>query len=129
MMLNNLLKSIAISIGLGSFIYLLNGVTGAVLEVTPKEIISVWIASALIGVASALYYTKMDTALVTVVQFGTGIIAFTAIAVFNGWIALNTADIIFYAVATFVIMLIIFLVFYLLSVLDSRRINAKLNEK
>lgn len=129
MMLKNLLKSIAISIGLGSFIYLLNGVTGAVAEVTPQEIISVWIASALIGVASALYYTKMESTLVTVVQFGTGIIAFTTIAVFNGWITLNPTDIIFYAGATFVIMLLIFLVFYIISVLDSRRINEKLNEK
>lgn len=129
MMLKKFFRSIALSIGIGSFIYLLNGVTGALVEVTPTEIISVWIASAFIGVASALYYTKMATALVTVVQFGTGIIAFTTIAVFNGWIALNTADIIFYAGATFVIMLIIFLVFYIISVLDSRRINEKLNEK
>lgn len=128
-MFTNLLRSIAISIGLGSFIYLLNGVTGAFTTVTPEEIISVWIAAAFIGVASSLYYTTMASALVTVVQFGTGIIAFTTIAVFNGWIALNPSSIIFYAGATFVIMLIIFLVFYIISVLDSRRINEKLNKK
>ena len=129
MMFTNLLRSIAISIGLGSFIYLLNGVTGALTAVTPAEIISVWIASGFIGMASSLYYTTMATTLVTVIQFGTGIIAFTSIAVFNGWISLNTADILFYAGVTFIIMLIIFFVFYILSVLDSRRINEKLNKK
>ena len=71
----------------------------------------------------------MASTLVMVIQLGTGIIAFTTIAVFNGWIALNTTDIIFYAGVIFVIMLIIFVVFYLLSVFDSRTINEKLNKK
>ncbi|WP_411842471.1 DUF3021 domain-containing protein [Salinicoccus sp. HZC-1] len=129
MMLKNLLNSVFISIGLGSFIYLLNGVVGPLDTLQPKEIISVWIASALIGVASALYYTKISESLVAMIQFGVGITAFTSIALLNGWITINLTDILFYAGAIFVIMLIIFLAFYLLSLLDSKKINEKLNEK
>lgn len=128
-MLQNLLKSLALSIGIGSFIYLLNGVFGPLNEIPPEEIISVWIASALIGVASALYYTKISELLVAVIQFGVGITAFTAVALLNGWITIEPLDIFFYAVAIFVIMLIIFFAFYLLSLLDSRKINEKLKEK
>ncbi|HIW11624.1 MAG TPA: DUF3021 domain-containing protein [Candidatus Salinicoccus stercoripullorum] len=95
----------------------------------PKEIISVWVASAFIGVASTLYYTKISEALAAVIQFGAGITAFTAIALFNGWITIEPVDILFYAGAIFVIMFIIFLAFYLLSLLDSRKINEKLKEK
>src|SRR5699024_1688307 len=73
MMSQNLLKSFAISIGIGSFIYLLNGVFGPLNEIQPQEIISVWIASALIGIASSLYYTKISELLVAVIQFGVGI--------------------------------------------------------
>lgn len=129
MMLQNLLKSFAISIGIGSFIYLLNGVFGPLNEIQPQEIISVWIASALIGIASSLYYTKISELLVAVIQFGVGITAFTAIALLNGWITIDPSDIFFYAGAIFVIMLIIFFAFYLLSLLDSRKINEKLKEK
>ncbi|KKK34662.1 hypothetical protein WN59_06385 [Salinicoccus sediminis] len=129
MMLQNLLKSLALSIGIGSFIYLLNGVAGPLNEIQPKEIISVWIASALIGVASTLYYTKISESLVAVIQFAVGITAFTAVALLNGWITVDPADILFYAGAIFVIMLIIFFAFYFLSLLDSRKINDKLKEK
>src|SRR5699024_3634940 len=118
-----------LSIGIGSFIYLLNGVFGPLNEILPEEIISVWIASALIGVATALYYTKVSELLVAVIQFGVGITAFTAVALLNGWITIDPADIFFYAGAIFVIMLIIFFAFYLLSLLDSRKINEKLKEK
>lgn len=128
-MLRNLIITVSLSVGIGSFIYLLSGVFGATVGADPAEIISVWIASALIGVASALHHTQMASTLVMVIQLCTGIIAFTTIAVFNGWIALNTTDIIFYAGVIFVIMLIIFVVFYLLSVFDSRTINEKLNKK
>lgn len=129
MMLRNLIITVSLSVGIGSFIYLLNGVFGVTIGVDPPEIISVWIASALIGVASVLHHTQMASVLVMVIQLGTGIMAFTTIAVFNGWISINPVDILFYTGAIFVIMLIIFLVFYLLSVLDSRRINEKLNKK
>lgn len=129
MMLRNLIITVSLSVGIGSFIYLLNGVLGVTIGVNPPEIISVWIASALIGIASVLHHTQMAGTLVMVIQLGTGIMAFSTIAVFNGWIALNTADVIFYAGVILLIMLFIFLVFYLLSVLDSRKINEKLNEK
>lgn len=76
-----------------------------------------------------MYYTKISEALAAVIQFGAGITAFTAIALFNGWITIEPVDILFYAGAIFVIMFIIFLAFYLLSLLDSRKINEKLKEK
>lgn len=129
MMLKNLLNSVCISIGIGSFIYLLNGVFGQFDAVQPKEIISVWIASMLIGIVSSLYYTKMSGSLVTVMQFGVGIAAFTAIALVNEWITISLAEILFYAAAIFIIMLIIFVTFYFISLLDSKKINDKLNNK
>lgn len=128
-MLRILFKATAISIGIGSFIYLLNGVFGAAIGQQAGEILSVWIASAFIGAASALYYTKISDAIVTVIQFTVGITAFTAAALFNGWIAVNVTDMFFYAGAIFIIMLIIFVIFYLLSVQDSKKINEKLNER
>lgn len=128
-MLRILFKTTAVSIGLGSFMYLLNGVLGTLEVLQAKEIISIWIASAFIGAASALYYTKISDVIVTVIQFTVGITAFTAAAVFNGWIAVNVTDMFFYAGATFIIMLIIFVIFYLLSVQDSKKINEKLNER
>lgn len=124
-----MLKNIFISVGLGSFIYLLNGVLGTLEEFQTQEIFSVWIAAALIGAVSSLYYTKISDSLVTVIQFTTGVTAFTTIALINGWITFNLTDILFYAAATFIIMFIIFIIFYLLSLQNSKKINKKLNER
>lgn len=129
MMFKHLLTSIAISVGLGSFMYLLNGIFGTLEVLQSKEIISVWIASALIGVTFVLYYTKISDVLVKVIQFGVGVTAFTTIAVLNRWITISFTDILSYAGITFIIMLIIFTTFYLISFLDSKKINEKLNGK
>lgn len=128
-MQRHLLKSISISIGLASFIYLLNGVFGTLEVLQTKEIFSVWIAGAIIGIASSLYYTKVSYSLVTIIQFIVGITAFTTIAVINRWITISLTDIFYYAGLTFIIMFIIFITFYLLSVQDSKKINEKLNER
>lgn len=127
MMFQYIFKNIAISIGLGSFIYLLNGVFGTLEVLQPKEIISVWIAVALIGIVPVLYYTKISDSLVKVIQFGVGVTVFTTIALINRWITITVADIILYAGVTFIVMLIIFITFYFLSVRDSKKINEKLN--
>ena len=129
MMFQYIFKNIAISIGLGSFIYLLNGVFGTLEVLQPKEIISVWIAVTLIGLVPILYYTKISNSFVKVIQFGVGVTVFTTIALINGWIIITLTDILLYAGVTFIVMLIIFITFYFLSLQDSKKINEKLNER
>ena len=129
MMFQYIFKNIAISIGLGSFIYLLNGVFGTLEVLQPKEIISVWIAVAIIGLVPVLYYTKISDSLVKVIQFGVGVTVFTTIALINRWITITLADILLYAGVTFIVMLIIFIAFYFLSLHDSKKINEKLHER
>lgn len=129
MMFQYIFKNIAISIGLGSFIYLLNGVFGTLEVLQPKEIISVWIAVAIIGLVPVLYYTKISDSLVKVIQFGVGVTVFTTIALINRWITITLADILLYAGVTFIVMLIIFIAFYFLSLHDSKKINEKLDDR
>lgn len=128
-MVRNVLVNAAIAIGFGSFILLLNAALGILNHIQPKEVISLWVASALIGIVSALYYTKIPSSLVRIIQFAVGVAAYTTMAVLNEWITFNLMNIFFYAGVTFIIMLIIFTIFYLVSLFDSKEINEKLNEK
>lgn len=129
MMLGIMIRNVAIGIGIGSFIFLMNGVFGSLAEVSRAEIISVWIASGLIGLASIFYHTEMATLMAMVIQFGTGIIAFNTVAVINEWITLSVRDMLIYGFEILVLMLIIYFVFYFVAVIDSRRINEKLKEE
>lgn len=124
-MIKNLIKTISLSVGIGSFIFLFSLMT-----IEPsKTILSVWIASALIGIASILYYTKVPTIIATVVQLVVGITAFTIVAIMNHWITMTVTNIILYAGAILAIMIIIQLIFYLVSLSDSKQINQRLEEK
>ncbi len=124
-MIKNLIKTISLSVGIGSFIFLFSLMT-----IEPsKTILSVWIASALIGIASILYYTKVPTIVSTVVQLVVGITAFTIVAIMNRWITMTITNILLYAGAILAIMIIIQLIFYLVSLSDSKQINQRLEEK
>lgn len=124
-MIKNLIKTISHSVGIGSFIFLFSLMT-----IEPsKTILSVWIASALIGIASILYYTKVPTIIAIVVQLVVGITAFTIVAIMNCWITMTITDILLYAGAILAIMIIIQLIYYLVSLNDSKQINQRLEEK
>jgi len=124
-MIKSLIKTVSQSVGIGSFIFLFSLMT-----IEPsKTILSVWIASALIGIASILYYTKVPTIIATVVQLVVGITAFTIVAIMNRWITMTITNIILYASAILAIMIIIQLIFYIVSLSDSKQINQKLDEK
>ena len=129
MMLANIIKSISVAVGLGSFIYLLNGVSGSVEALHPQEIISVWVASMTIGLASMLRYTNLSQLFVTLIQIAVGMTSFTIIALLNDWIMLTSEDILYYASLILIIMLIIYTAFYFMAVLESRKINSKLGNK
>lgn len=90
---------------------------------------SVWIASALIGIASILFYTKVPTIIAIVIQLIVCITAFTIVAIMNHWITMTITDILLYAGATLAIMIIIQLIYYLVSLNDSKQINQRLEEK
>ena len=124
-MLKRLIISVAESVGIGSFIYLLYGLSGTL----SNEIISVWIASGIIGISTLLHYTKLSGLPAYTIQFAVGIVAFTTVSLLNGWIDMSLTSVLSYAGVIFVIMFIIFLTFYLMSFLDSRKINEKLNQK
>lgn len=124
-MIKNIIKTISLSVGIGSFIFLFSLMT-----IEPsKTILSVWIASALIGIASILYYTKVPKIIATVVQLVVGITAFTIVAIMNRWITMTITNILLYAGAILAIMIIIQLIFYLVSLSDSKQINQRLEEK
>lgn len=119
-----ILKNIAIAVGIGSFIYLINVLP--ILETS--EVMSIWIVTGIIGLVSTLHYTEMSGRNAIIIQFVTGIVAFLVAAFFNGWIELTARDIIIYGFEIFVLMLIIYLIFYVMAALDSQKINKKLNE-
>lgn len=124
-MIKNIIKTISLSVGIGSFIFLFSLMT-----IEPsKTILSVWIASALIGIASILYYTKVPKIIATAVQLVVGITAFTIVAIMNRWITMTITNILLYAGAILAIMIIIQLIFYLVSLSDSKQINQRLEEK
>lgn len=124
-MIKSLIKTVSQSVGIGSFIFLFSLMT-----IEPsKTILSVWIASDLIGIASILYYTKVPTIIDIVVQLVVGITAFTIVAIMNRWITMTIADILLYAGAILAIMIIIQLIYYLVSLSDSKKINQRLEEK
>ncbi|MHC0551346.1 DUF3021 family protein [Salinicoccus sp. CNSTN-B1] len=129
MMLANIIKNVLVAVGLGSFIYLLNGVLGPVETLHPQEIISVWIASMMIGLVSMLHYTNLSQLFVTLIQIAVGMTSFTIIALLNDWIMLTSEDILYYASLILIIMLIIYTAFYFMAVLESRKINSKLGNK
>ncbi|WP_425568388.1 DUF3021 family protein [Salinicoccus jeotgali] len=128
-MLTNIIKNVSVAVGLGSFIYLLNGISGSVEVLHPQEIISVWIASMMIGFASMLHYTNLSQLFVTLIQLAVGITSFTIIALFNGRIALTSVDILSFASLTLIIMLIIYTVSYIIVLIESKKINNKLGNK
>lgn len=128
-MIRNVLVNVAVAIGYGSFILLLNAALGILNHIQPKLVISLWIASALIGIVSVLYYTKIPSSFVRIIQFAVGAAAYTTMAVLNGLITFNLMNIFFYVIVTLIIILIIFTIFYLMSFLDSKKINQKLSEK
>ena len=124
-MMKRLIICVAEAVGIGSFVYLLFGLSGTL----SNEIISVWIASGIIGISTMLHYTKLSVLSAYTIQFTVGIIAFISVSLINGWIDMNIASVLSYAGIIFVIMFIIFLAFYLISFLDSKKINEKLNGK
>lgn len=127
-MLSNVLKTITLSVLIGSFIFLVS-----LMIISPsslsKEILSVWVASALIGVASCAHLTRMSSILAGLLQLVVGAVAFSIVAVMNGWISPTVTDIFFYAVSIIAIIMIIQGIFILISVRDSKAINKKLNSK
>ena len=124
-MLGNALKFMVQSVLIGSFIYL---VSFMILEPS-REIMSVWIASLMIGLATCAHLTKMPPYLDRLIQLVVGTGAFTTVAVMNGWISANLTDILFYAASIVVIILIIQSIFIILAIRDSKEINKKLNDK
>lgn len=123
--MQKLIVCIAQAIGIGSFVYLLSAISGTL----SNEIISVWIASGIIGMTTMLHFTKLSGLPAYTIQFIVGIISFTTISLLNGWIDMSIVSVLSYAGLIFVIMFIIFLAFYLLSFFDSKKINEKLNER
>ncbi|OFS63838.1 DUF3021 family protein [Nosocomiicoccus sp. HMSC09A07] len=124
-MLVNALKFMVQSVLIGSFIYL---VSLMILEPS-KEIMSVWIASSLIGLATCAHLTKMPPPLAGLIQLIVGTVAFTIVAVMNGWISATLTDVLFYAASIIVIILIVQSVFIIMAIRDSKEINKKLNDK
>ena len=124
-MLGNALKFMVQSVLIGSFIYL---VSLMILEPS-KEIMSVWIASSLIGLATCAHLTKMPPPLAGLIQLIVGTVAFTIVAVMNGWISATLSDILLYAADIIVIILIIQSVYIIMAIRDSREINKKLKDK
>ena len=124
-MLGNALKFMVQSVLIGSFIYL---VSLMILEPS-KEIMSVWIASSLIGLATCAHLTKIPPHLARLIQLIVGTVAFTIVAVMNGWISATLSDILLYAADIIVIILIIQSVYIIMAILDSREINKKLKDK
>lgn len=124
-MLGNALKFMVQSVLIGSFIFL---VSLMILDPS-KEIVSVWIASLMIGLATCAHLTKMPPYLAGLIQLVVGTGAFTTVAVMNGWISANLTDILFYAASIVVIILIIQSIFIIMAIRDSKEINKKLNDK
>jgi|SRR5699024_1811828 len=124
-MLGNALKFMVQSVLIGSFIYL---VSLMVLDPS-QEIMLVWIASLLIGFATCAHLTKMPTPLADFIQIVVGTVAFTTVAIMNGWISATLTDISFYAASIVVIILIIQSLFIIMAIRDSKEINKKLNDK
>lgn len=124
-MLGNALKFMVQSVLIGSFIYL---VSLMILDPS-KEIVSVWIASLLIGLATCAHLTKMPPHLAGLIQLIVGTVAFTIVAVMSGWISATLSDILFYAASIIVIILIIQSVFIIMAIRDSKEINKKINDK
>lgn len=124
-MLGNALKFMVQSVLIGSFIYL---VSLMILDPS-KEIMSVWIASLLIGLASCAHLTKMPPSLAGLIQIVVGTVAFTTVAIMNGWISATLTDISFYAASIVVIILIVQSIFIIMAIRDSKEINKKLNDK
>lgn len=124
-MLGNALKFMVQSVLIGSFIYL---VSLMILDPS-KEIMSVWIASLLIGFATCAHLTKMPPSLAGLIQIVVGTVAFTTVAIMNGWISATLTDISFYAASIVVIILIIQSIFIIMAIRDSKEINKKLNDK
>ena len=124
-MLGNALKFMVQSVLIGSFIYL---VSLMILDPS-KEIVSVWIASLMIGFATCAHLTKMPTPLADFIQIVVGTVAFTTVAIMNGWISATLTDISFYAASIVVIILIVQSIFIIMAIRDSKEINKKLNDK
>ena len=122
-MLGNALKFMVQSVLIGSFIYL---VSFMILEPS-REIMSVWIASLMIGLATCAHLTKMPPYLAGLIQLVVGTGAFTTVAVMNGWISANLTDILFYAASIVVIILIIQSIFIILAIRDSKKIEDAVN--
>lgn len=128
MMITNMVRSVMKGIMIGSFIYCINIATGSASQ-DSAEVISVWIASAAIGGVSILYHFNISEVICVSAQVVVGLVSFTFAALFNGWIELSINEIIWYAFVIFILMLIIIGVQYIFSILDSRKINKKLNKE
>lgn len=124
-MLGNALKFMVQSVLIGSFIFL---VSLMILDPS-REIVSVWIASLMIGLATCAHLTKMPSYLAGLIQLVVGTGAFTTVAIMNGWISATLTDISFYAASIVVIILIIQSIFIIMAIRDSKEINKKLNDK
>ena len=124
-MLGNALKFMVQSVLIGSFIHL---VSLMILDPS-REIMSVWIASLLIGFATCAHLTKMPPPLAGLIQIVVGTVAFTTVAIMNGWISATLTDIFFYAASIVVIILIIQSIFIIMAIRDSKEINKKLSDK
>lgn len=127
--MRRLISYVLQSICIGSFIYLFAMVfydMGRSVEAV--EIISLWIAAAAIGVAGMIHHTNLSGILKYGVQIGVGIIAFTAVNLYHGWLNVSFFEILDYILFIVIAMLIISVVNYLLSVRDSKMINQFLNK-
>ena len=122
----NLMRFIMRALMIGSFIYSVNIAFGHASQGS-TEVISVWIASAAIGAVSVLYTLNVPEVICVSAQVAVGLIGFTAAAVFNGWIGMSTGEMIGYALVILVLMMIIIGVQYVFAILDSKKINERLD--
>ncbi|MFC7285133.1 DUF3021 family protein [Phocicoccus pinnipedialis] len=76
-----------------------------------------------------MHYTKIPTALALIIQLIVDITAFTIAGIINNWITLNVTDIVIFGTSILAIMVIIQIVFFFISLSDSKQINNKIDER
>lgn len=126
-MVHYILKYAFVSMGIGSGIYCLNIVLGDI-PGNAADILSIWGICILLGIVASFYHTRVPDLYVSIGQFVVAVVGFTTFAVVSGYVTLDIVAILIYALLTFVVVSIIFIIQYWFARVNAASINKKLNE-
>lgn len=128
--MKNILKYMLTGLLMGSFFFLAVALfLGPDLVVTTENILINWLMSGLIGIVSLIYDQSGDPYLKIGIHYVLVSIIVNVTALSSQWISVQGRSITFLNITIFVIYVLIWVILYLIDMMNIKKINQRLDQK